>query len=71
MPLKLRNAPTKHMKAWGYGEGYRYPPSEGGYARGETYLPDKLVGRRYYEPRDSGIEERIKARLTKLRGEGS
>jgi putative ATPase len=69
VPLKLRNAPTKHMKAWGYGEGYRYPPSEGGYARGETYLPDRLVGRRYYEPRDSGIEERIKARLAKLRGE--
>jgi putative ATPase len=57
------------MKAWGYGKDYRYPPSEGGYARGETYLPDKLVDRRYYEPRDSGIEERIAKRLRWLRGE--
>lgn len=69
VPLKLRNAPTKHMKEWGYGAKYRYPHSEGGYADGETYLPDKLVGRRYYEPRMSGIEERIRARLMKLRGE--
>ncbi len=67
VPMKLRNAPTQQMKAWGYGKGYRYPPSEGGHAEGETYLPDKLVGRRYYEPRESGIEERIKARLERLR----
>jgi putative ATPase len=69
VPMKLRNASTKPMKAWGYGEGYRYPPSEGGYARGETYLPDELAGRRYYHPRDSGIEARIRQRLAWLRGE--
>jgi putative ATPase len=69
VPKKLRNAPTKAMKSWGYGEGYRYPPSEGGYVRGETYLPDELMGRRYYKPRDSGIESRILRRLAWLRGE--
>ncbi len=69
VPLKLRNAPTKSMKEWGYGRNYRYPPSEGGHAPGETYLPDALVGRRYYEPRESGVEERIAARLRWLRGE--
>jgi putative ATPase len=68
VPMKLRNAPTKAMKEWGYGEGYRYPPSEGGYAAGEDYLPEKLKGQRYYEPRDSGIETRIIARLENLRG---
>jgi len=69
VPEKLRNAPTALMKEWGYGSGYRYPPNEGGFARGETYLPEKLVGRRYYQPKSSGIEERIARRLAWLRGE--
>ncbi len=50
VPLKLRNAVTGLMKAEGYGEGYRYPHNEGGFAEGETYLPDKLAGKRYYKP---------------------
>ena len=70
VPNKLRNAPTRLMKEWGYGDSYRYPHSEGGYARGETYLPEALVGRRYYAPRESGVEARIAARLRWLRGEG-
>lgn len=60
VPMKLRNAPTRAMKAWGYGEGYRYPHDEGGTAPGETYLPDALVGQRYYEPR-AGYERKIAA----------
>ncbi len=69
VPKKLRNAPTKLMKADGNGEGYRYPHDEGGYAKGETYMPEKLLGRRYYFPRDSGLEARIRERLARLRGE--
>jgi putative ATPase len=69
VPMKLRNAPTKAMAAWGYGEGYRYPHSEGGYATGETYLPDELVGKRYYQPSENGEEASIAERLRKLRGE--
>jgi putative ATPase len=69
VPLKLRNAPTAAMKEWGYGQGYRYPHSEGGHAAGESYLPDELRGRRYYAPRPEGFETRIAARLARLRGE--
>ena len=69
VPMKLRNAPTQHMKAWGYGEGYRYPHDEGGYAKGESYLPDALVGTRYYQPSQNGLESRIAERLRTLRGE--
>lgn len=68
VPAKLRNAPTKAMKEWGYGAGYRSPHDEAGHAAGETYLPDALAGRRYYEPRDVGVEARIAARLARLRG---
>lgn len=69
VPLKLRNAPTRAMKEWGYGDGYRYPHDEGGVAGGETYLPDALVGRRYYEPSNQGLEQRIAERLHRLRGD--
>ncbi len=69
VPMSLRNAATKSMKEWGYGEGYRYPHDEGGYAEGATYLPEALAGRRYYEPRDSGLEARIREKLARLRGE--
>jgi putative ATPase len=68
VPMKLRNASTRMMKSWGYGEGYRYPHAEGGHASGETYLPDALAGVRYYEPKDVGFEARIKQRLARLRG---
>ncbi len=66
VPLKLRNAPTKPMKAWGYGQGYRYPHDESGFSPGETYLPDELVGRQYYRPTGRGFEARIQARLREI-----
>jgi putative ATPase len=68
VPLHLRNAATKMMKEWGYGDGYRSPHAEGGHAKGVDYLPDELRGRRYYEPKDAGFESKIKARLERLRG---
>ena len=69
VPLHLRNAPTKLMKAMGAGEGYRYPHDEGGYAPGVVYLPERLEGRRYYVPTENGLEARIGARLARLRDE--
>ncbi|MBN2714270.1 MAG: replication-associated recombination protein A [Deltaproteobacteria bacterium] len=70
VPKKLRNAPTGLMKEMGYGDGYRYPPSEGGYAAGETYLPDKLAGSQYYAPQPAGFELRIAEHLANLRSRG-
>jgi putative ATPase len=67
VPLKLRNPVTGDMKRWGYGEGYRYPHDEGGHAAGETYLPERLAGERYYEPTDNGLEARIREHLARLR----
>ena len=62
VPMKLRNAATGAMQQWGYGEGYRYPHDEGGLAAGETYLPDALIGKRYYLPKDSGEERALAER---------
>jgi putative ATPase len=72
VPLHLRNAPTRLMKEHGYGEGYRYAhDEEGGFARGATYLPDELIGERFYEPTSRGLEAKIGVWLTRLRGGGS
>ncbi len=50
VPLKLRNAPTKLMKSEGYGKDYKYPHDyEDAVVPDETYLPDALVGSKFYE----------------------
>jgi putative ATPase len=68
VPLKLRNAPTKAMQSWGYGEGYVYPHDQtDGHAPGESYLPDALEGRRYYEPKPTGFELKLREPLLALR----
>lgn len=43
IPMVLRNAPTQLMRDFGYGEGYEM------YHKRDL-LPDKLQGRRYYQP---------------------
>lgn len=69
VPAKLRNAVTGLDKSEGYGKGYKYPHDfEGNYVP-ETYLPDELVGARYYEPSTSGREAAIKVRLDALRAD--
>ncbi|PID46801.1 MAG: recombination factor protein RarA [Proteobacteria bacterium] len=68
VPIHLRNAPTKLMKGMGFGEGYRYAHNEeGAYAAGETYLPEPLAERRYYEPVARGLEIKIREKLNALR----
>jgi putative ATPase len=67
VPKRLRNGVTRLMKSDGYGEGYRYPHDyEGNFVAGETYLPEALVGTRFYEPSDQGVERQIAERLARL-----
>jgi len=68
VPKHIRNAPTKLMAELGHGENYRYAHNEeGGYAAGETYFPEELGERVYYEPVDRGLEIKIKEKLSYLR----
>jgi putative ATPase len=69
VPKHLRNAPTRLMKQMGYGAGYQYPHDFEGAAVAQQYLPDALVGRRYYEPTGSGYERDIAARLAAWRAQ--
>ncbi len=60
VPLHLRNAVTGLMRGMGYGRGYKYAHDfEGGVATGQTYLPERLKGRRYYVPKTIGRENEL------------
>jgi putative ATPase len=68
VPEHLRNAPTQFMKELGYGKDYRYAhDEEDGFAAGETYFPEAMGEREYYQPVERGLEARIKEKLDHLR----
>lgn len=50
VPLHLRNAPTKLMKKLGYGKNYQYPHNFPEKKIKQNYLPEKLIGKKYYFP---------------------
>ena len=51
VPLHLRNAPTGLMRSMGYGKGYQYAhDNEGGVARDQVHMPERLKGRKVYKP---------------------
>jgi putative ATPase len=50
VPLHLRNAPTSLMKSQGYGKGYVYPHDDPAGSANQDYLPERLRGRRFFEP---------------------
>ena len=63
VPLHLRNAPTKLMKALDYGKGYQYAHDDAEAVADMSCLPPALEGRRYYDPPERGFEKEIKRRL--------
>jgi putative ATPase len=67
VPMQLRNASTKAMKSWGYGEGYQHAHKFEDAVNEMDCLPESLKGKRWYHPTERGIEKRIKERLDELR----
>ncbi|QKO22452.1 replication-associated recombination protein A [Rhodoferax sp. BAB1] len=68
VPMHLRNAPTKLMKELDYGKGYRYAHDEaGGFAAGESYLPDGMAEPGFYRPVERGLEIKIAEKMRTLR----
>lgn len=59
VPMHLRNAPAKGMEDLGYAVGYKYPHDFPGHVTKQQYMPDKSVGKKYYEPTDIGYEKKI------------
>ncbi|MGO1460999.1 MAG: replication-associated recombination protein A [Marinobacter sp.] len=67
VPVHLRNAPTKLLKSMGHGDSYRYAHHEqDAFAAGESYLPDAIHQRRYYEPVNRGLEIKLAEKRQRL-----
>ena len=62
-PHVILNAPTKLMKAEGYGEGYRYDHDQPDAFSGQNYWPEKIGRRTLYEPVERGFERELRKRL--------
>ncbi len=66
VPLHLRNAPTKLMKAMNYGKDYKYAHSfENNFADLE-FLPDEISGSKFYDPGNNAREEELRRYLKNL-----
>ncbi|MGP9831269.1 replication-associated recombination protein A [Marinobacter sp. NSM] len=67
VPVHLRNAPTRLMKSLGHGDEYRYAHDEpDAYAAGESYLPEAIHQRRYYQPVMRGLEIKLAEKRQRL-----
>ena len=48
IPMHIRNAPASGMADFGYGVGYKYPHDYPNHIVEQQYLPDKMLGTKYY-----------------------
>ena len=60
VPLHIRNAPTKLMKDIGYHKGYKYAHDYENNFIDLEFLPDKLKGKKFYEPGNNKREEEVR-----------
>ncbi len=58
IPMHIRNAPAEGMEEFGYGVGYKYPHDYPNHEVEQQYLPDKMLGTKYYTPDET--EEKLK-----------
>ena len=66
IPLPLRNAPTRLMDEIGYGKGYKYAHDFEQNFADQEFLPEKLIGKKFYEPQNNPRELEIRKRLQAL-----
>lgn len=62
-PMNIVNAPTKLMKAVGYGKNYRYDHDAQDGFSGADYWPEEMSPQIYYSPTDRGFEARVAERM--------
>jgi putative ATPase len=63
--------PSRDGEALGHGRDYEYPHQYPGHFVPQQYLPDRLRGKRYYEPSDEGYEREINRRMQERRDQSS
>ncbi|MDO4941399.1 MAG: replication-associated recombination protein A [Lachnospiraceae bacterium] len=69
VPNHLRDAHYKGAAKLGHGIGYQYAHDYPNHYVKQQYLPDTLIGTKFYRPSENGYEKRIKEHLQFLREE--
>ena len=69
VPAHLRDGHYQGAKKLGRSTGYRYAHDYPHHYVRQQYLPDEILGTRFYEPGDNGKEKEIKAWMEFLKGE--
>lgn len=69
IPPSMRDAHYSGSAKLGHGVDYKYPHDYPNHYVPQQYLPDELVGTRYYEPCDNKTERAIRDYLGRLKGE--
>jgi putative ATPase len=62
-PKHILNAPTRLMRAEGYGEDYRYDHDAPDAFSGQNYFPEQLERQKFYDPPPRGFERELGKRL--------
>ena len=68
VPAHLRDGHYQGAKKLGRSTGYRYAHDYPHHYVRQQYLPDEILGTRFYEPGDNGKEKEIKAWMEFLKG---
>ena len=71
VPLHLRNGVTKLMRTQGYGQDYVYPHDYPNHYYAQSYLPDNLIGTRFYEFADNQREQHSKQFMEWLKSQAA
>ena len=66
VPMHLRNAPTKMMKSLGYGAAYAYYFDDPEASLAQTYFPDIMAEKEYYQAFAEGWDKKVGERLSDL-----
>ena len=69
IPLHLRNAPTKLMKALEYGKDYKYAHDYQGNFVLEEFLPESITNTKIYDPGGNPREEQFREKLKNTWGD--
>jgi len=62
-PMHILNAPTRMMRDLGYGRGYAYDHDQEDAFSGQSYFPDGMDRREFYQPTGRGFERMLGERL--------
>ena len=67
VPVHLQDAHYKGAEKLGHGLGYKYAHDYPNHYVEQQYLPDALVGTKFYEPTEMGYEKKIREHFDKIK----